>query len=337
MLQRIAFAWTAVLLTALAPGVARAEAIKLKLAFYSSDQAMIFRSAVKPFVDAVNAEAKGLLEIVVYPAGALGKSVPEQHRIVLDGAADLTFLIPGLAPDAFPDNAAIELPGLFADTREATLAYTKLSASGALRGYEQLVVIGAYGTEPESLHVRPKVGSLADFAGLKVRTNNAMEGQFLRQIGAEPVMMPVNTTAEAIAKGTISGALVPPPMLYDMGIARVTTYHYFLRTSTAPLALVMSKKSFEALPRIAQDVIRKHSGYAMAARFIEIFDALSRQAVQQLDSDPRRTVLEPTPKDRAKAEAAFKVVAQEFAAKDPRRGMLLETIRKDVTAIRSTP
>ena len=82
MLQRIAFAWTAVLLAVLAPGNAGAEAIKLKLAFYSSDQAMIFRAAVKPFVDVVNAEAKGLLEIAVYPAGALGKSVSEQHRII---------------------------------------------------------------------------------------------------------------------------------------------------------------------------------------------------------------------------------------------------------------
>jgi TRAP-type C4-dicarboxylate transport system substrate-binding protein len=337
MLQRIVVAWTAALLAAFAPGVAGAEAIKLKLAFYSSDQAMIFRAAVKPFVDAVNAEAKGLLEIVVYPAGALGKSVSEQHRIVLDGNADMAFLIPGLAPDAFPDNAAIELPGLFADTREATLAYTKLSASGALRGYEQLVVIGAYGTEPESLHVRPKITSLSDLAGMKIRTNNAMEGQFLRKVGAEPVMMPVNITAEAIAKGTISGALIAPPMLYDMGIARVTTYHYFLRTSTAPLTLVMSRKTFEALPPIAQDVIRKSSGYWTASRYIEIFDALSKQAIQQLDADPRRTVLEPAPRDRVKAEAVFKAVADEFAAKDARNRALLETIRKDVTAIRSTP
>ena len=60
-----------VLALALLPVVATAEPIKLKLAFFSSDRNHLYRSAVKPFVDAVNAEGKGRVEIEVYLSGKL--------------------------------------------------------------------------------------------------------------------------------------------------------------------------------------------------------------------------------------------------------------------------
>jgi len=333
--QRTCAAASLLIATLLAPVGAVAEPAKLKLAFYSSDQSMIYRAAVKPFVDAVNADGRGVVEIAVFPAGALGKDLPQQHMLVIDGAADLAFLVPGMAPGQFVDNAAIELPGLFQNIREATLAYTRLASGGVLRGYEDLIVLGAYGTEPEAFHVRPKVTGLSDLAGLKIRTNNPMEGLFLQKIGAEPVPMGVNVTAEAISKGTVSGALIAAPMLYDMGIARVTTYHYFLKTSTAPLALVMSKRVFNELPPPARDVIKKYAGSWAAARFIEIFEALGSQALNQLDADPRRTILYPSTQDQERANKAFSEVADEFAGKAAKNRELVALLKKELTAVRS--
>ena len=70
----------------LLPHVAAAEPITLKLSFFSSNLSMSYLAAVKPFVDAVNAEAKGLVEIKVYFRGALGKDIAQQPQLVLDGA-----------------------------------------------------------------------------------------------------------------------------------------------------------------------------------------------------------------------------------------------------------
>src|SRR5258707_10399304 len=102
--------------SALALGLATAAVAgptKLKLAFYTSDRASVYDVAVKPFVEAVNAEGQGLIEIEVYFGGVLGKSQTQQPQIVLDGVADIAFVIPGMTPDRFPDNAVIEMPGLF--------------------------------------------------------------------------------------------------------------------------------------------------------------------------------------------------------------------------------
>src|SRR5471032_865476 len=135
---------------ALLPCETLADPIELKLALFSSDRSMTYLAAVKPFVDAVNSDGRGLVQIVLYAGGVLGREIAQQPQTVLDGKADIAFVVPGYTPDRFPDNPVVELPGLFNDTREATLVYTRLIALNVLRGYEDFVVLGAYVTEPET-------------------------------------------------------------------------------------------------------------------------------------------------------------------------------------------
>jgi len=63
-----------------------------------------------------------------YSGGVLGRDISQQPDLVLDGKADIAFVVPGYTPARFPDNAVVELPGLFHDTREATLVYIRLIA-----------------------------------------------------------------------------------------------------------------------------------------------------------------------------------------------------------------
>ncbi len=111
---------------------ASAAPIELKLAFFASEKSDTFHFGVKPFVDAVNAEGKGLVAIKVYPGGALGKALAEQPGLVLEGGADIAWVVPGQTPYRFPDNDLLELPGLFQDVREGTLTYTRMIAAKAL-------------------------------------------------------------------------------------------------------------------------------------------------------------------------------------------------------------
>ena len=164
-----------VTLFVLMPRIAAAEPITLKLSFFSSNLSMSYRAAVKPFVDAVNAEAKGLLEIKVYFSGALGKDIALQPQLVIDGAFDIAFVVPGYTPDQFPDNTVIELPGIFRDIRDGTLVYTQLVASHALRGYDDFFVIGAYVTDPETIHGKVAINSIDDLKGKRIRVNNRSE------------------------------------------------------------------------------------------------------------------------------------------------------------------
>jgi len=315
---------------------ASAEPIKLKFSFFSSDRSLLYLAANKPFADAVNAEARGVLEIDVHFSGALGKDPAQQAQLILDGVADIAFVVPGYTPDRFRDNEVLELPGMFRDTREATLVFTRLIAANVLTGYEEFVVIGAFATEPETIHTRPPVASLGDLRGKTIRVNNLMEAAALEKLGMAPVLMPVNQVSDAMIGGKIDGATVPPAMLFEFGIGRTASHHFFLRTSAAPLTLLMNRKKFESLPAQSQDMIRKYSGEWAATRFIESYSAANSQAEEKLKSDPRRKVVFPSQSDLDTVAVAYKAVIEEWITKSPRNCELLNTVETEIAKLRAT-
>src|ERR1700730_6371630 len=150
---------------ALLPAAALAEPIKLKMAYFSSDREPPYVSVLQPFADLVNKEGKGIIEIVPYSGGVLGRNYSQQAQQVLDGVADMAWVNPSLTPERFPDNDVIEFPGLFRDLKEATLVYTRVVAGGAWRGYEDFFVISAVAISPLMTHPRPPIASLADLRG----------------------------------------------------------------------------------------------------------------------------------------------------------------------------
>src|SRR5208282_6198887 len=144
-------------------------------------------------------------EIDEYPNGALGRALPQQAQMVLDGVADIAFVIPGVTPGRFPDNEVMDLPGLFRNMKEATLVYTRVINRNAMRGFENFYVIGAMGTPPFDIWSRAKVTSLADLKGKKIRVTNATQAMTMKQLGAVQILMPITEVAEAIGRGTIDG------------------------------------------------------------------------------------------------------------------------------------
>jgi len=319
-----------------APIAARADAQKLKLSFFTDETEMTWVTVIKPFVDNVNREAKGIIEIVPYTSGALGRALPDQPQMLLDGVADIAFCIPGVTPGRFPDNGVMELPGLFRSLRESSLVYTGMTSGGKLRGFENYDVIGAIGTPPFSVHSRSKVTTLSDLRGLRIRTTNATEAQTLKQLGAIPVLMPVNEVTEAIGRGTIDAATVHPGPLFDFGINRVTKYDYFIAFGFSPLNLLMNKKVFDAVPPAGQNIIRKYSGTWFANTYIKGYDVYTDGLMAKLKSDPNRVVTFPPPAELAAAEVAFKPVFDDYLAKDPHNADLLKDVRAELAGIRST-
>jgi TRAP-type C4-dicarboxylate transport system substrate-binding protein len=319
----------------LMPMAAQADPVSLKLAYFSSDRAIGYRAVAKSFVEAVNTEGKGNVEVVLYAGGVLGRDIGKQPKVVLDGVADIAFVVPGYTPELFPDNALIELPGIFRSTREGTLAYTRLIAQNALAGYDDFVVLGAYVTEPETIHSRLPIESIDDLKGKRIRVNNAIEGAALQLLGATPVPMPIIGISNAISSGAIDAACVNRTPLVDYGIKRVATYHYMLGTSGAPLALLMNRKKFESLPTPVQALIRKYSGEWLAERFIATYEASDNAVSEQINGDEYRRVVYPSKSDLERADVAFSTVISGWVAESSRHVSLLSKLNVELTKLRS--
>ena len=315
---------------------ASAAPIELKLAFFASEKSDTFRYGVKPFVDAVNAEGKGVLVIKVYPNGALGKALAEQPNIVQEGVADIAWVVPGQTPYRFRDNALLELPGLFHDVREGALTFTRMIAAKALGGYESFFVIGACTAAPTIIHSRKPIGSLADLGGQKIRSNNPIGVEALKRFGALPTVMPASRIADAIAGGAIDGATLDPTGLFDFGVARATTNHYLLGGGGAPLALLMNRKKFDSLPEAAKAIIRKYSGEWAAARWIDLYGASVEQSLKKIKSDPGRKVVEPSQADRETAQRIYQSLTEAWVASSPHNRELLKRAKAELATIRAT-
>ena len=319
------------------PAVSIAEPVTLKLAFFSSDRSLTFRGAIKPFIDAVNRDPQGLIKITLYSGGILGKDIAQQPQVVLDGTADIAFVVPGYTPERFPDTSVLELPGLLRDIQQATLVYNRLISLNALTGYEDFLVIGAFVTERESIHSRTAISSIDDLKGKRLRVNNPIEAAALAKLGAIPMVMQITQVSDAISKGTIDGTAVSISPLSDYGIKRVAVFHYFLETSGAPLALLMNRKRFESLPLPAQAVIRKYSGAWVAERFVDTYKVAVAQGMEQLKSEPNRKLTFPSPADLETAHAAFEAVIAEWSAASLHHRELLKLVESEIVDLRSGP
>jgi len=320
--------------TVLLPFAAAAEPTTLKLSFFTSDRSVAYQTAVKPFVDAINSEGEGLLKIDVYPSGALGKVQKDLPKQVLDGTADIAFIVPGQNPERFQDNAVVELPGLFRNSYEASLTYTRLVAINALAGYRDFFVIGAYATQPETVHSRKPIRSLADLKEQKIRTNNPTEAIALAKLGALPVVLAFNETAPAISAGALDGATVPVTQLFDVGIGRLTSNHFLLGTSVAPLTLMMNRKVFEGLPEAAKALIRKYSGEWAAVQFSGAYEAIGTKTIDDIKADARRSIVVPSAQDQLAAHRTFRAIAQDWAAASVHNGDLLKLTEASLAKVR---
>jgi TRAP-type C4-dicarboxylate transport system substrate-binding protein len=325
----------AVVLALVCPGAAWCEPIRLKFAFFSSDRTVLYRAAVKPFIDAVNADAKGVLAIDVYFSGTLGKDLSKQAQMVLDGDADLASVIPTTTPERFADNAIIELPGLYRDVREATRVFSGLVAAQRFHSYDDFVVIGAYATEPECIHVRPAIAGLGDLQGKRIRVNNVFQAAALQKLGMRPVAMPITQAAEAISRGAIDGATLPTAPMSEFGIGRVATHHFMLRTSAVPMLVLMNRSKFASLPDNAKAILRKFSGDWALERFIDAYQTRTDEVMDQLNSDPQRKVIAPSSADLKKAQIAFDAVVTDFAT-TPGGEALLRAARSKVEELRAS-
>jgi TRAP-type C4-dicarboxylate transport system substrate-binding protein len=313
----------------------RAEPVHLKLAMFSADTEMTWVAVIKPWADAVNAAGQGVVQIDMFPNGALGRALPEQPQLVLDGVADIAFVIPGVTPGRFPDNEVMDLPGFFNSSEEATAVYVNLMKKGALRGFENYHVLGAMGTPPFWIDSRSKITSLAEIKGKKLRGTNPSQSATLKALGAVPVLMPVNEVTEAIGRGTIDGATEFPGPLLDFGIDRVTRYDYALSVGISSLTLLMSKAKYDELPADAKAVLDRFGLDWIGGRFTNEYGTYLRGLYDKLAADKGRVLARPSADDLKIASEAFQTVVADWSRKRPGNEDLVRAIRAELDAVRA--
>lgn len=314
------------------PAALAAAPVTLKMSYFTSDGSYIYQCFASPFVEAVNAAGVGIVEINVLFSG--GVSIAEQPKLVLDGTADLAVIVPGYSPQEFPDTSVLQLPGLYRDGHEASLVYTRLAETLALRDYQPFVFVGGYVSPGEDLHSRKPLTKLGDLKAQSIRVNNLLEADALRMLGATPILLPINRTMEGLNDGTLDGVTVPDYMVFEFGFGRLTAHHYLAGLGGAALAIVMNRAKFAGMPLAAQKIVTEYGGEWLAAKTSACVAAKGQEVLARLKADARRTVTEPSPADLARLHSVYTSVVNSWAAESPHNQELLGLVKAELARLR---
>ena len=307
---------------------------RLKWAVFTPDSEVTFRTVMKPFAETVQRETDNAVVFDLFPNGALGRNPGQQPQMIIDGVADVAWVVPSYSPGRFPDTEVLELPGLFRDLREASLVATRLNQHKVLNDYGDFYVIGMWGTAPYSIHTNFPVNSIADLKGKTIRVSSKTESAALRAFGAVPVGMPVTEIPEAISRGTISGTTSHLAPFFDFGLDRVTNNHFFIGLGVVPLAILMNRKKFEALPQSVRDVISRNAGEALTNRWIESITSYNQANLEKLKSYPKNKVVFPSQAQLDEAQRILAPVREEWVAASERHKELKAALDTELAAVR---
>ncbi|HET8727877.1 MAG TPA: TRAP transporter substrate-binding protein [Alphaproteobacteria bacterium] len=243
--------------------------ITLRLHQFLPPQAPIPANFLEPWIEKVEQESGGRIEIQHYPAMQLGGSPASLYEQVRDGVVDLIWTLPGYTPGVFPKSETFELPFMTKSSQASSQALWEFYEKHLVDEFDDVHVITMHTHGPGLLHVKgDPVETLEDMQGLKLRGPTRVISSLLSELGAMAVGMPVPSVPESLSKGVIDGAVVPWEVTRSIRLAELTDAHTSFGGDaglyTATFLFAMNKARFEALPDDLKAVIDANSGLEAA-------------------------------------------------------------------------
>lgn len=254
------------------------EEATLTLHHFLSPKSATHMRFLAPWAERVMAESDGAIEIKIFPSMALGGKPPELYQQVRDGAADIVWTLIGYTPGVFPRSEVFELPTVHQGSAAITnMAIQELFPEIAA-DYPDIHPILVHVHAGNALHMaRNPVRSPKDLEGVKLRTPSRTGAWMIEAFGAEPVGMPVPELPQALARGTVDGALVPfevmPPLKLDQLTSHSVEGEDGQRFGTSVFLFAMNKDRYEGLAPALKAVIDANTGIAIAAEAGRVWDA----------------------------------------------------------------
>ncbi|MDX8346554.1 TRAP transporter substrate-binding protein [Cognatiyoonia sp. IB215446] len=227
---------------------------------------------MQPWADAIEEQSEGRIKVELYPFMQLGGSAANQYDLIRDGAIDGGWVIPGYQPNRFPEAEALELPFMTTKSgEEASAAAWTFTQDYLMDDFVDVHVIAAHMHGPGIVHKRgAAVGTVEDFAGLKLRGPSRPATLLLEELGATPIGMPVPQFPEALSKGVVDGGVITWEMSPSLKLNELTDSHTDVAGDRALYNLyfiwAMNKDVYDGMPDDLRAIIDANSGM-MASRW----------------------------------------------------------------------
>jgi TRAP-type C4-dicarboxylate transport system substrate-binding protein len=301
--------------------------VALSVSGLATAQELKFASFVPPF-HTVNASlidkmAAGIAEatggeltVRNYPGGELGAGPVEQYVRVVQGAADMSWGLPGYTSSQFKKTMIVELPNAIGGDAPGYEALWNAYDEHLAGEFPATKALALWTSEPAVFIMKEKViRTPADLKGLKIRVAGATAGEVATAMGATPVQMPISQVYNSLQTGLIDGVITGASTLSDFKLDEVAASV----TVGAPLGrlsfyAVMSQAVYDGLSADKQAAIDAASGLALSESAEIAWNATADAALAAAKASGENTIVELSADEAAAFAAALADVTDAYVA-----------------------
>lgn len=216
---------TAAMMAAMATAAAAADKVVLRYSQWLPVGHWTQGETMHPWFKEVEKATEG--RVVIQPtAKALG-APPRTNQLVIDGIADVGWVIHGYTPGVFPLSEMVELPFLTTSGEANSVAYWRIfkrifEPAGM---HKEVQVLTLFVHVPGHIYNNKRaVKKLSDLDGLKLRIPNSVTSDGLKMFGAVPMAAPVTKLRDGLAQGIFDGTAFTAEALEGFNITKFIEY-----------------------------------------------------------------------------------------------------------------
>ena len=282
-----------------------------------------------PWVEAINAEGKDILEIDIRYGPAIANPLNFYDRTI-DDVIQIGFGLTVFGANRWPRSLVSTMPFLVDTAEQGSVAMWDIYEQGAFDKEMDDIVVLMFGEFPQSgIHTNgSKITSIKDVEGLKMITSSPANVGLMKRFGAAPLSFVITEQYEALQRGTANGSVVNFTAFPAFKLDEVTTDHLLIPMGGVAAMVFMAKERFDALSPEAQELLMKHSGRKATRAFGKFLDIWENRTANMIGKLPNHTVTVATDEEISElAEFSSKSIHSGWAANTPDGEKVLEMFK----------
>ncbi len=206
---------------------------------------------------------------------------PGTFDAVRDGLVDVSYVTASYTPARHPLPLLAELPGAGGTAEINSVAFSRIHWKylQAANEYKGVKLLGVFTHGPGQMFtVKKQINTVADLAGMKIRTGGGIAEAAAKALGASAFVKPAPESYELLSSGVADGTFFPSESVKSFNLDKVVKYATYFPGGfySSAFGFFMNEDKWNKLSKQDQDAINSVSGEALARLAGKAWDAADK-------------------------------------------------------------
>jgi len=206
---------------------------------------------------------------------------------VRDGVMDVSYVTASYTPARHPLPLLAELPGSGGTAEINSVAFSRIHWKHLHKAgeYKGVKLLGVFTHGPGQMFlVKKPVNSVADIAGMKIRSGGGISEASAKALGASPLVKPAPESYEILTSGVADGIFFPPESIRSFKLDKVVKHATIFPGGfySSAFGFFMNEDKWNKLSKQDQDAINSVSGEALARLAGKAWDVADKGGMEAL-------------------------------------------------------